>query len=231
MAIPSTQLRTQLGRRAAQFYPAILGFGVGLLGPAKAMAHHAMGDQVPVTEWQGFLSGLAHPVIGIDHLSLVIASGLLAIGLGAFWMIPSGFVMGTILGTLMHTQSLNLPLTEVAIAITVMLFGVLMATRQLWHSQGAAWSKTLGLTGLATLAGLFHGYAYGESIIGAETSPLLAYLLGFTVIQLAIALASYGLGSYWIQRSSQPRLSWLRWIGIGMTTLGGLILLAQIPGA
>jgi len=32
------------------------------------------------------------------------------------------------------------------------------------------------------IAGIFHGYAYGESIIGARVAALVAYLIGFTVI-------------------------------------------------
>jgi len=33
----------------------------------------------------------------------------------------------------------------------------------------------LVLTVLGAIAGLFHGYAYGESIIGAGMTPLFAY--------------------------------------------------------
>ncbi|MGI0494005.1 HupE/UreJ family protein [Alkalinema pantanalense CENA528] len=50
------------------------------------------------------------------------------------------------------------------------------------------------VTILAAIAGLFHGYAYGESIFGAATPPLLAYLAGFTVIQLVISITTFWLG-------------------------------------
>lgn len=40
---------------------------------------------------------------------------------------------------------------------------------------------------LFAVAGLFHGYAYGEAIFGAEQAPLAAYLIGLVVIQTAIA--------------------------------------------
>jgi len=33
-----------------------------------------------------------------------------------------------------------------------------------------------------------HGYAFGESIFGAEATPLAAYLLGLMVIQGALAV-------------------------------------------
>jgi urease accessory protein len=41
-----------------------------------------------------------------------------------------------------------------------------------------------------------HGYAYGESIVGAEPTPLVAYLAGFTLIQLAIVLAAFAAARY-----------------------------------
>jgi urease accessory protein len=41
-----------------------------------------------------------------------------------------------------------------------------------------------------TLAGLFHGMAYAEAVIGAEMGPIVAYLLGFSLIQAAIAIGA-----------------------------------------
>jgi urease accessory protein len=44
---------------------------------------------------------------------------------------------------------------------------------------------------LFAIAGLVHGYALGESIVGAESSPLMAYLLGLLVMQTAIGVVVY----------------------------------------
>ena len=41
--------------------------------------------------------------------------------------------------------------------------------------------------GLIALSGVFHGYAYGEAIVGAEAAPLTAYFIGLVGIQYAIA--------------------------------------------
>ena len=49
-----------------------------LITPA-AWAHHPFGGQTPETFIQAFLSGVGHPVIGLDHLTFVIASGLVAL--------------------------------------------------------------------------------------------------------------------------------------------------------
>ena len=43
---------------------------------APAHAHHMLGGRTPVTFMQGLLSGLGHPVIGIDHLAFVVAMGV-----------------------------------------------------------------------------------------------------------------------------------------------------------
>jgi hydrogenase/urease accessory protein HupE len=46
---------------------------------------------------------------------------------------------------------------------------------------------------LFVMVGLIHGYALGESIYGAERTPLAAYPVGLAVIQSAVALAAMGL--------------------------------------
>ncbi|MEM6596564.1 MAG: HupE/UreJ family protein [Cyanobacteria bacterium P01_D01_bin.36] len=43
-----------------------------------AFAHHPFGGEAPKTIAKGLLSGIGHPVIGLDHIVFVIAVGLLA---------------------------------------------------------------------------------------------------------------------------------------------------------
>ena len=61
-------------------------------GPAGA--HHAIGGRIPSNGWEGLLSGLAHPVLGLDHFAFVVAVGLIAAVLcagGALVFPPSFF--------------------------------------------------------------------------------------------------------------------------------------------
>ena len=44
------------------------------------------------------------------------------------------------------------------------------------------------LVGGLILAGIFHGYAYAESIFGAEPMPLSGYLIGLCFVQLGIGV-------------------------------------------
>ena len=61
------------------------------------LAHHAIGGQTPGNLVDGFLSGLAHPVIGADHLVFVIAVGLLAaLKNNKGILIPVAFVVATV---------------------------------------------------------------------------------------------------------------------------------------
>jgi urease accessory protein len=74
----------------------------------------------------------------------------------------------------------DIPLSEVGIALSLVAFGWLLVRASVAPSVLSAF--------VLAAAGLLHGYAYGESIVGAETTPLGAYLLGLVVIQAAIAL-------------------------------------------
>ena len=40
-----------------------------------AMAHHPLDGQAMLTFWHGFLSGIAHPVLGMDHLVFILTIG------------------------------------------------------------------------------------------------------------------------------------------------------------
>ena len=45
---------------------------------SPVLAHHPVAGKVPANFFEGFLSGLAHPILGPDHVAFVVAAGLLA---------------------------------------------------------------------------------------------------------------------------------------------------------
>lgn len=154
-----------------------------LLLAAPAMAHHPFGGQAPQSIFEGLLSGLGHPVLGFDHLAFVIAVGLLAAVLRRGFTVPLAFLLAALMGTGLHLGELNLPAPELVISASVVLFGALAVTRRDL--------STPAVVALTALVGMFHGYAYGEAVVGAEPTPLVAYLIGFTVVQGAIAGVAY----------------------------------------
>ncbi|MBE9225038.1 HupE/UreJ family protein [Phormidium sp. LEGE 05292] len=182
----------------------------------KAMAHHAMGGRMPANFFEGFISGLAHPIIGLDHFAFIVAIGFLAVGLSRGALIPAGFVIASLAGTGLHLLKLNLPGNEIIIACSVIVFGILLVAQK---QLNFTW-----LIALAAVAGLFHGYAYGESIVGAEMTPLFAYLLGFSIIQYAIALTALATGNLLTQKFTNLTVSPLRLAGFAISAIGVVFL-------
>lgn len=194
--------------------------------PAKA--HHPFGGTTPDNFWEGLLSGLGHPVIGLDHLAFVVASGLVALQLPRSFWVPTAFVIATTVGTGIHWLGWDLPAAEIAIAGSVVAFGLLLALRNLRDDRREFPAYSTGLTALAAIAGIFHGYAYGEAIIGAEMSPLLAYLIGFTLVQLAIAASVWKFGNMVIEKASTPALGVMRFLGLAIAAVGVVFLTAAV---
>ncbi|ELS02897.1 hydrogenase/urease accessory protein [Xenococcus sp. PCC 7305] len=161
---------------------------IQLLITAPALAHHPLDGRLPANFFEGIMSGFGHPVIGFDHLAFVIASGLLALKITGGILIPIAFVLATGIGAGIHLLSINLPIPEIVIAVSVVLFGILLTIKS---QRKKNFNYGLKISGLAGLAGIFHGFAYGEGIFGAEPTPMFAYLIGFIMIQLVISLGIY----------------------------------------
>lgn len=169
-----------------------------------AYAHHPSGGEVSITFFEGLLSGLGHPIVGFDHLVFVISVGLLASTVARGFWIPIAFVLTALAGTGLHLMLVDMPMVEIIISASVLVSGILLAKPEK--------PDTAIIAAIAAVAGLFHGYAYGEAIIGATAVPLAAYLLGFTLIQAAIALSAYKVALI-VQRSSNARPNFLRFAG------------------
>jgi urease accessory protein len=153
------------------------------LAPLPAFAHHPMGGTTPATLWEGFASGVGHPVIGPDHLAFLLAAGVLAatlptrLGLVAIL----AFVAGGFVGSLVHVAGIGLGPVEALVALSVVAVGVAL----LWRGAPAT-----ALPAAFAVAGVVHGHAFAEAIIGAETGALAAYLAALALTQGAIGAAA-----------------------------------------
>lgn len=183
-----------------------------------AVAHHAMGGKLATTWWEGFLSGLAHPIVGLDHLAFVVAIGLLSAQYLQGAIIPAAFLITSMVGTELHVMRVSLPETELLVASSVILLGVLLSVGKRWTIQ------VLAL--FVAIAGLAHGYAYGESIVGAETTPLIAYLLGFTLIQFLIAMLAQRTAHLVSQTDAHKASLFIRCAGYAVCAIGVVFLAA-----
>jgi urease accessory protein len=190
--------------------PALL---LAMAAGAPAQAHHLMGGRTPATFAEGLLSGLGHPVIGIDHLAFIVAMGTAVGVLGLSLALPGLFIAVAAIGVALHVMGATIPGAEALVALSVLVAGAALASGR--AVPGALWAV------LFAVAGLFHGYAFGESIYGAETSPLAAYLIGLVVVQGALATAIA-----WTARRSRmvamnARLAGAAVAGIGLAVLAG----------
>lgn len=194
-------------------------FAAASLLAEPAFAHHVMGGRMPATFSDGLLSGLGHPVIGLDHFAAVVAVGCLAAAHRAGVMLALGFVLAMIAGVAAHLQGATLPGGEILVALSVIVLGgILLTQRQLSAAAALA---------LFAAVGLLHGYALGESIYGAEQTPLAAYLIGLAVIQGAIALAALRVA----RLLTQAHTVRLRLVGAGIAGIGIAVLMQQVVPA
>lgn len=197
---------------------AVAALAVSISTPA--FAHHGMGGQTPTTILQGLLSGLAHPVIGPDHLLFLIVSGVFV------WMLDGAaryravafLVAGQLLGTSIHLSAIGLPIVEAMIAVSVVVGGGLLLARR----RPSAGQLAMLLVG----AGTFHGYAFAESIVGAEATPLAAYLAGLALIQALVLVGISAALEAAERRSGAPLVARGQRLAGGIAVAGGTLLLA-----
>jgi urease accessory protein len=197
----------------------ILGGLAAALASGPALAHHPMGGTLPGTLSEGLLSGFGHPVIGLDHLAAVIAVGCLAAfarnGIG----LVIGYVLAMVIGAAVHVQGVTIPAAEALVALSVVALGAFM----IWSRQVSA----IAMLALFAIVGLLHGYALGESIVGAERTPLFAYFAGLAVIQTAIGLGAMFAVRLLFDPAARPLMP-LRLVGAAVAAVGIVVLLPQL---
>ena len=195
---------------------AILGAIATLTLAAPAFAHHPFGGAAPSTFLAGLVSGIGHPVLGFDHLACVIAVGLVAAVLRRGITVPLAFLLAALTGTGLHLAAVDLPALELVISFSVLLFGLLAVTRRNL--------STPAVVALAAFVGMFHGYAYGEAVVGAEPTPLVAYLIGFTLVQGVIAAIAYLLSKRTISQNRTVGILCVRQAGFAVCGAGAILL-------
>ncbi|MEP0072024.1 MAG: HupE/UreJ family protein [Marinomonas sp.] len=133
-----------------------------------------------------FMSGLSHPLGGLDHLLAMLAIGLWASSMKgrAVWAVPLAFVLTMLAGGGLALAGLNLPFVEQGILLSVIVLGSLVLA-----------AKRLPFFGCVAVAGsfaLFHGAAHGiEMPIDANSAQ---YALGFALATAGLHALGLGLG-------------------------------------
>jgi urease accessory protein len=176
---------------------------LALLWPTRALAH-TQGSQ-----GAGLLSGLRHPVSGLDHILAMIAVGLWGAQLGrpALWILPVTFPMVMAFGGMAGLMGLALPGIEIGIAVSAIILGVLVG----WEAR-----PPLGVAVVVVgVFAIFHGHAHGAELpAGADA---LLYSIGFVVATGCLHATGIGLGL--IHRWPAGKLA-LRAAGVAVALAG-----------
>jgi urease accessory protein len=181
---------------------AIGAWGLALV-TLPALAHVQEGQAA------GFLTGLAHPVSGLDHVLAMVAVGLWGAQLGApaLWLLPVTFPLVMAFGGFLGLLGIPLPGVEVGIALSALALGLAVATS--WRPPLAA------AAALVAVFAAFHGHAHGTELPEGQSG--LTYSIGFVVATGLLHLAGIGIGV--IHRWPAGRVA-LRLLGAGVAAAG-----------
>lgn len=169
--------------------------------PLSALAHPGHESHAA-----SLLGGLAHPLLGLDHVLALAAVGLWAAFLGgrARYMVPGAFVASMICGFTLAVAGVSFPAVEPGIAASVLVLGVLLAA-----------AVRLPLAHSALLVSVFavlHGHAHGDEFSGSA----FTFGVGFIAATLLLHAAGIGLGRMLLNK----RLVLVRGLGTLMAAIG-----------
>jgi len=149
--------------------------------PAAAFAHIQQGEAV------GFLSGVRHPISGLDHVLAMIAVGLWGAQLGApaVWLLPVAFPMVMAMGGMFALMGVPLPGIEYGIAASAIVLGVAVLFKV---------RPPLALAAiLVGFFAIFHGHAHGTELPPGENA--LLYSMGFVIATGCLHAAGIAIGA------------------------------------
>jgi urease accessory protein len=170
----------------------------------------------------GLGAGLLHPLLGSDHLLLLLGVGAASASLSAqllLWGL-AGAACGGIYGALGG----GLPAAEVLAALAITAVAALVLRNQTSTTSGAINNATpaLGLAGsvIATSVAI-HAMLHGQEATAALATP--TWWLGALASSALVAGGSYGLLRH------QPAI-WSQRLALGLALAGGLLAIAPVIG-
>ncbi len=189
--------------------------GVLIASGVPAFAH--VGPHAGLGATESFAAGIAHPLSGLDHITVMVAVGLWAALKGgrALWVWPAAFVGVMLVGGALGMMQLDLPFVEPAILASVIALGLLVALAvDLPVAAGAA---------IIGAFALFHGHAHGSEV--TENIGGLEYMAGFAIATAALHAAGIGFALVAARNSLKPlvRIAGAVCVVIGAGLIGGVL--------
>ncbi|MFN0038682.1 MAG: HupE/UreJ family protein [Burkholderiales bacterium] len=139
-----------------------------LLVPLIAHAHVGQGDVAG-----GFISGLLHPISGLDHVVAMVAVGIWGAQLGvpAIWVLPVTFPIVMAFGGVLGGLGIPVPGIEVGIALS----GIILGAMVLFSAKPPLWVAAV----IVGVFAIFHGHAHGTEL--PDSANAISYSMGFVV--------------------------------------------------
>ena len=143
-------------------------FAYLLVSPALVFAHVGQGDVSG-----GFLAGLDHPVMGLDHVVAMVAVGIWGAQLPApaIWVLPVTFPLVMSFGGVLGGLAVPIPGIEIGIAASAIVLGAMVA----FAARPPLWVAAV----IVGIFAIFHGYAHGAEL--PESVNAISYAMGFVV--------------------------------------------------
>jgi urease accessory protein len=165
----------------------------------------------------GFLSGLAHPVFGPDHVVAMVAVGLWGAFLGppAIWLLPIVFPLVMAAGGVLGILGVPLPAVETGIASSAIVLGLMVALA----ARPPLWVAAVLVGAFA----IFHGYAHGKEL--PDGANAVAFSAGFVIATGLLHLTgiAFGLLARWPAGRLAVRGAGAAIALIGVAYLGGYV--------
>ncbi|MBB1486354.1 HupE/UreJ family protein [Oceanospirillum sediminis] len=165
--------------------------GLALLISDYSLAHETYGPGEVFTELS-FLSGFSHPFSGLDHLLVMLATGLWATHLSdrnqdaSYWKIPAAFIVMMLIGGVLAASGIRFPWAESTVQISMIVTGLLLASATRCSTETGAM--------IAGVFALFHGIAHGSEM-PPETHGM-AYASGLALSVALLQLTGITLGRF-----------------------------------
>ncbi len=161
----------------------------------------------------GFVNGLIHPLLGVDHVVAMFAVGLWGAFLGqpAIWVLPVVFPLVMAFGGALAIAGIYIPGIETGIALSAVVIGAMVTM----VARPPLWIAAIIVGGFA----IFHGYAHGSELSSSDSA--LSFSIGFVLSTglLHILGIVFGFVDRWTWGKSAIRVSGA---GVCLTGLGYL---------
>ena len=178
--------------------------------PGLALGHVESG----VAGDGGFVSGLIHPVTGLDHVVAMVAVGLWGAVLGApaIWVLPIAFPLIMTIGAVLGILGLPVPAIDLGIALSAIVLGGMVAAK-------ARPPLAIAFLLIAFFA-IYHGYPHGVAL--PDFGVPILYAAGFVVATGLLHLAGIAFGLLYRWPAGKVAV---RAMGAAIAAVGGYFLL------